>query len=246
MASRRILVDPRPVESIRYPKRRILESEAIDDPRALAARIDGAGGRDSERTEDSFVRAAMRAAVPGARVLDVGTGLASIPVKLVRRRPDLSIVGLDLSPAIVTAARDRVRRAGLHRTVHVRKARGRRIPFRRGSFDLVISDSFLHHLPDPVPILDEMARVLAPGGRILIRDFRRPGPSRIEAIIRRHGRRLPPEPFRLFADSVRAAFKISEIREMVSESRLAGCRTRRRPGIYLVVEGTPRRRARRR
>jgi ubiquinone/menaquinone biosynthesis C-methylase UbiE len=178
-------------------------------------------------------------------VLDVGTGLASLPLELIRRRPDLSIVGLDLSPAIVLAARDRVRRAGLHRRVHVRKAHGRRIPFARGSFDLVISDSFLHHLPDPVPVLDEMARVLAPRGRILIRDFRRPGPSRIEATIRRHGRRLPPEPFRLFADSVRAAFKVSEVREMIAESRLAGCRTRRRPGIYLVVEGMPRRRSRR-
>jgi ubiquinone/menaquinone biosynthesis C-methylase UbiE len=244
MAARRIIVPPRLEEVPRFVHRRVLEPEVMEEPEGVAAYVDGASEEHLERLDAGFVRAAVRWARSGARVLDVGTGSGSIPLKMALRRPDLTLVGVDLSEGMLRAARERLKSAGLGGRLRFRRADARRLPFRRGSFDLVISNSLIHHLADPVPVLDEIARVLAPGGRIFLRDLRRPGPSRIRAHIRRHGRFYKGEMLRLFDASVRAAFKVAEVRELVGLSRLAGCRVRPQLETYLVVEGSPRRRRR--
>ncbi|MBI3448078.1 MAG: class I SAM-dependent methyltransferase [Acidobacteria bacterium] len=239
--ARRITIDPRTVQEARFAGRRILEPEVMDGSGEVAAYLDGVATAHLDRMDDGFVRAAVRFARPGARILDIGTGTAAIPVKIALRRPDVTVTGIDLSEEMLRAARERIRGARLGRRVRVRTGSARRIPFRRGAYDLVVSNSLLHHLPDPVPLFDEIARVLAPGGRVFMRDLRRPGPSRIEAHIRRHGRFYRGEMLRLFSDSVRAAFKVAEMAEMVGESRLAGCRVRPQLETYVVIEGRPRR-----
>jgi len=241
MAVRRITVDPRTIQMPRYARRRILEPEVMEDSEAVDAYLDAVARSHLDRLDDTFVRAALRWAGPGARVLDVGTGTAAIPVKMALRRPDLIITGIDLSETMLGASRRRVREAHLTRRVRIRTGSARRIPFKRGSFDLVVSNSLLHHLADPVPAFDEIARVLAPGGRIFIRDLRRPGPASLRSFVRRHGRRYRGEMLRLFSDSVRAAFKVAEMREMIGLSRLRGCRVRPQFETYVVVEGRPRR-----
>jgi ubiquinone/menaquinone biosynthesis C-methylase UbiE len=217
----------------------------MDEPTEVLAYLGGVASSHLDRMDDTFVRAAMRHARASSRVLDIGTGTGSVPLKMAARRPDLSIVGIDLSDEMIRVARSGVREAGLHRRVKIRKANARRSPFPAGSFDLVMSNSLLHHLPDPVPTFNEIARVLAPGGRVFVRDLRRPGPSRVRAHIRRHGRFYQGEMHRLFADSVRASFKVSEIKELVAESHLKGCRVRPQFETYLVIEGAPDRNRRR-
>lgn len=244
MAARRITVDPRTVQKPRFLHRRVLEPEVMEQSGAVEAYLDGVATAHLDRLDDSFVRAALRLARPRARVLDVGTGTAAIPAKMALRRPDLAITGIDLSETMLRAARERVRGAGLKRRVRVLTGSARKIPCPRSSFDLVVSNSLLHHLPDPVPAFDEIARVLARGGRVFIRDLRRPGPSRMKAHIRRQGRFYRGEMLRLFSDSVRAAFKVAEIRELVAMSRLRGCRVRPQFETYVVIEGSPRRRGR--
>jgi ubiquinone/menaquinone biosynthesis C-methylase UbiE len=239
MAARRITLDPRTLEVPRFADRRVLEPEVMDEPGEVEAYQGGVATPHLERMDDTFVRSALRFARSGGRVLDVGSGSGAIAVKLALKRPDLSIVAIDLSDAMIRAARKAVREAGAHRRIRVRKANARRIPFPGASFDLVVSNSLLHHLPDPVPTFNEMARVLAPGGCVFIRDLKRPGPSRMKAHIRRHGRSYSGEMYRLFADSVRASFRLSEIRVLVEESALRECRVRPQFATYLVVEGKP-------
>ncbi|MCI0546296.1 MAG: class I SAM-dependent methyltransferase [Candidatus Rokubacteria bacterium] len=239
MAPRRITLDTRQIEPARFAGRRILEPEIRDDEDPAAGEA-GAGDSRVERTERAFVRSVARRAPPNARLLDVGAGGGAIAVRLALERPDLTIVAVDLSDAMLRAARRRVREAGLHRRVRVRKANSRKLPFPGRSFDMIISNALLHHLPDPTPSFDEMARLLTSGGSVFIRDLRRPGPSRMAAHIRRHGRSYGGRMRRLFADSVRASFKVSEMREIVESSRLAGCKVRPQHEAYLVVEGVPR------
>jgi len=216
----------------------------MDEPEGVAAYLGGVATAHLGRMDDSFVRAALRLAKRGARVLDVGTGTAAIPVKMAEKRTDLTIVGIDLSEGMIRSARERVRRARMTRRVRIRRGGAGKIPFSRGTFDLVVSNSVLHHLPDPVPAFNEMARVLRPSGRVFIRDLRRPGPSRMMAHIRRHGRFYTGEMKRLFSDSVRAAFKVSEIRALLALSSLAGCRARPQFETYVVIEGSRRRKRR--
>ncbi len=119
---------------------------------------------------------------------------------------------------------------------------GMELPFPDGAFDLVISNSLLHHIGDPTAVLDEIARVAGPSGRVLLRDLRRPPRGLMPAWIAWHGRHYRGEMRRLYRDSVAAAFTPEEMAIVVRHSRLAGAAVSD-AGPYLVVarDGTNRR-----
>lgn len=108
------------------------------------------------------------AAPEGAAVLDVGTGPGVLLVELARRRPDLRLTGVDLSPDMVAAAERNL--GGYPATVRVGDVTD--LPFPDRSFDLVVSSLSLHHWDDPEAAVPQLARVLRPGGRLSIYDFR--------------------------------------------------------------------------
>ena len=82
MAARRITVDPRTLQQARFADKRVLESEVMDESGSVEAYLDGVATAHLDRLDDTFVRAALRSVPPGARVLDIGTGTAAIPVKI--------------------------------------------------------------------------------------------------------------------------------------------------------------------
>jgi ubiquinone/menaquinone biosynthesis C-methylase UbiE len=105
-----------------------------------------------------------------AAVLDVGTGPGVLLMELGRRRPDLALTGVDLSAdMIATAERDL---QGLGDRAAARTADVTDLPFPDGSFDLIVSSLSLHHWDDVPAAAGELARVLRPGGRLQIYDFR--------------------------------------------------------------------------
>jgi ubiquinone/menaquinone biosynthesis C-methylase UbiE len=106
----------------------------------------------------------------GAAVLDVGTGPGGLLVELARRRPDLTLEGVDLSREMIRLAEVNVR--ALSDRVHVRVADGARLPYPDASFDHVISTFSHHHWQSVTATVAEMVRVLRPGGRIHVYDFR--------------------------------------------------------------------------
>ncbi len=219
---------------------RVLEPEVMDSDLEVEAYLDGIATRHLDRLDGTYIDAVL-ALKPqqGARVLDVGTGTGAIPVRLAAARPDLRIVGVDLSAAMLVRARRRARDAGVK--VDFRKVSARRLSYRARSFDLVLSNSLLHHLPDPVPALNEFARVLRPGGSLLVRDLRRPPDRFVAAHIRRHGRYYKGLMKKLFADSVRAAYTLREIRDAVAGSKLEPTEVRRMFMTYWVIEKRGRR-----
>lgn len=117
------------------------------------------------------VEAAMRAAVgsrPFQALLDIGTGTG----RLLELFADLyqKAVGVDSSTGMLAVARANLERAGLAQA-QVRLADAYALPLPRGSFDLVTIHQVLHFLDDPQRMVAEAARVLRPGGRLLIVDF---------------------------------------------------------------------------
>jgi SAM-dependent methyltransferase len=109
----------------------------------------------------------------GARVLEVGCGPGHLSTRLARHH-GLEVTGLDLDPAMIARARANADRLG--------NGDGRRPLFLVGdvaslgfpdrSFDLVVSTLSMHHWADPAAGLAEIGRVLRPGARALIWDFR--------------------------------------------------------------------------
>jgi ubiquinone/menaquinone biosynthesis C-methylase UbiE len=106
------------------------------------------------------------------RVLDVGTGPGRIPLAIARAAGQLRLDGIDLSPAMVAAARRARTAAGLTDRVTFEVGDVARLPYPEASFDLIISSLSLHHWTDPTAGIRELRRVLAPAGQIWIYDAR--------------------------------------------------------------------------
>ena len=120
---------------------------------------------------DEAVEDAIRAALsdkPFRSLLDLGTGTGRM---LEMFGPDIERgLGLDLSLDMLLLARDRLERAGL-RNCSIRQGDIYDLPLANGSFDVVILHQVLHFLDDGARAIREAARVLRPGGRLLVVDF---------------------------------------------------------------------------
>jgi ubiquinone/menaquinone biosynthesis C-methylase UbiE len=96
------------------------------------------------------------------RILDIATGLADIPVAIVRwaekRGMDVSVTGIDIHPQIAALAGSRTK---AYPAVRIERADGRSLPYADGSFDLTLCNLALHHLDDEgaIRMLREMRRV---------------------------------------------------------------------------------------
>ena len=107
----------------------------------------------------------------GSVVLDVGTGPGRVPTLIAAAFPTVEVEGVDLSPEMIARATSTANRT---RTSNLRFRVGdvAALPFADNSVDLVVSTLSLHHWDDPAAGLNEIVRVLAPGGQAWIYDFR--------------------------------------------------------------------------
>jgi ubiquinone/menaquinone biosynthesis C-methylase UbiE/DNA-binding transcriptional ArsR family regulator len=111
-------------------------------------------------------------------LLDIGTGTGSV-LQLVGREV-AAAVGVDLSREMLQVARANLARAALA-NCQVRQADMYQLPFPAGSFDAVTLHMVLHFAEEPGRVLAEAARVLRPGGRIVVVDFARHAMSELAA-----------------------------------------------------------------
>ena len=102
---------------------------------------------------------------PGERVLIVGAG-TGLDLNLIAAGP--VVTAIDLTPAMLEKLSRRAARLG--RAVDVRVMDGQSLEFAEGSFDAVILHFIVAVIPDPVRCVREAARVLRPGGRVVILD----------------------------------------------------------------------------
>jgi ArsR family transcriptional regulator len=142
--------------------------------RSEAFFADAAADWDRTRTalygERSDLRAMLALTDPSWTVGDLGCGtgtLAAAFAPMVRR-----VIAVDASPAMLAAARART--AGCA-NVEVREGRLEALPLPDASLDLAVCVLVLHHVAEPLRVLQEARRVLRPGGRLLVSDMRAHG-----------------------------------------------------------------------
>ncbi len=101
-------------------------------------------------------------------VLDVGCGDGWFMCGLAAQNAGTSFRGVDVSPFRIGMLRKRISRGDLGGRVDAQLANAERLPFKDGSFDLVIMREVLEHFPDPRTAVSEASRVLKPGGRLAV------------------------------------------------------------------------------
>jgi ubiquinone/menaquinone biosynthesis C-methylase UbiE len=156
----------------------------------------------------------------GGDVLEVAPGPGYMALELARLGA-YHITGLDISNAFVRIAADNARRAGLN--INFQHGDVARMPFAAESFDFVTCTAAFKNVPDPVAALDEIHRVLRPGGHAAIIDMRKDAPR--EAIDREvRDMQLSPLSavitiwiFRL--GLLRAAYTLDALERLVARSR---------------------------
>jgi ubiquinone/menaquinone biosynthesis C-methylase UbiE len=199
--------------------KRVLEPEVMDTWEETLAY----DAMDFTEVNQAFVEEAIALAPEQATVLDVGTGPARIPILLCQRRPQWTVTGIDLSETMLKLGASHVAKAELGDRIRLDYADAKQLPYPDNSFDLAISNSIIHHLPDPLPGLREMRRVLKPEGGLFLRDLVRPiNPERVGHLVAQLGADYDPHQTQLFRDSLCAAFTLSEIAEMLEKSGFSG------------------------
>lgn len=155
------------------------------------------------------------------RILDSGTGTALIPIEFCRRTGTAAITAIDLAIEMLKVAHHNVARAGLHRRIACRLCDGKSLTFPDRSFDAVMSNSIIHHIPEPRAALREMIRVVRPGGLLFVRDLLRPDSDDcVEQLVRTYARGEPLRAQQMFRQSLHAALTLGEVQELLAESGL--------------------------
>ncbi len=109
--------------------------------------------------------------LPGERVVDMGCG-AGIDSLIAAKKvgPGGGVIGVDMTPAMLEKARQAADDMG-HTKVEFREGYAEALPVDDGWADVVISNGVLNLMPDKAAALEEMSRVLKPGGRLQIGDI---------------------------------------------------------------------------
>lgn len=222
------VVPPFPAEQIMLP--RVLEPEVMDS----ADEAHDYDAMDHAAVNETFVDDLLAAArrlgfdrrlQDAARpleLLDCGTGTALIPIALCGRAVQVRVTAVDLAEEMLKVAQRNVEAAGLQSVVELRRADCKRLPFGGASFEAVMSNSIIHHLPEPKPALAEMARVLRPGGLLFVRDLLRPdSESQVEELVEAYAGRENERQKAMFRDSLRAALTLDEVRARLRELGLS-------------------------
>ncbi len=180
----------------------------------------------------------------GERVLDVATGTADVAIEFARRSPAGAIVGLDPSARMLDVGRAKLAREASTDRVQLLEGDALALPFPDRSFDVVTIAFGLRNLPDYRRGVTEMARVLKPGGRLLVLDFVPPRGAKLLAHRAYLATLLPlagkavsgyGAAYRYLVSSIQAFLDENGVRELFARSGLAAVEARRMTGGMVVL-----------
>jgi len=161
-------------------------------------------------------------------VLDVGTGTALIPIELAKRVAHFRITAIDLSAEMLKLADQNVSRAGLADRIKLERVDAKQLQNDTRQYELVISNSIVHHLPDPRPALEQMVQRVSQGGMLFVRDLMRPKTrNESQQLVDIYAAGANKRQRSLFYDSLCAALSLEEMEAIVrdlplSQSSVAG------------------------
>lgn len=172
------------------------------------------------------------AAFPRLRAVDLGCGPADIPARLRVARPEWLIVGVDASRPMLDLAKRQFplpasteSTSSAANTLLFTQADSKALPFASGAFDVVFSNSILHHITDTDRFWREARRVAAPDALFFVRDLARPeSESAARAIVEQYAGDESPLLQEEFHRSLLSAYTPDEVRGQLARAGLEGLR----------------------
>ncbi len=114
------------------------------------------------------------------RVLDVATGTGDVVLDTASRRPETTVIGVDFVKRMLDSAVVKTARKDLSSRIHYAAADAMILPFPDACFDAVTSAFAMRNIPDRLGALREMARVVRPGGKVLVLEMTFPRSLRLQ------------------------------------------------------------------
>jgi ubiquinone/menaquinone biosynthesis C-methylase UbiE len=193
---------------------RVLEPEYMDTP-------DDARDYDSmdhSTVNRLFVEDLLAVCPSPGLVLDLGTGTALIPIELCRRELHCQILAVDAAQEMLVLGQQNIAAAGLSDRIQLLQGDAKQLVLASATFDTVMSNSILHHIPEPGDVLAEAVRTTRVGGRLFFRDLLRPHDLvSLERLVETYASGANAHQRSLFSASLHAAFTLEEIQSLVAK-----------------------------
>jgi cyclopropane fatty-acyl-phospholipid synthase-like methyltransferase len=197
---------------------RVLEPELMDDPQQAEAYARAGFEEENQGFVDRFKEYFPE--FSQGRVLDLGCGPADIPIRFAKLYPACQVIGVDASAPMIQLGEQAVKQAGLADRITLRCERYEEIAGER-IVDAAISNSLLHHLPNPLQFWQKLRQLVKPGAPVLVMDLLRPeSPEAAQAIVDQYAANEPDILRRDFYNSLLAAFTEDEIGSQLARMNL--------------------------
>ena len=152
------------------------------------------------------------------QVLDLGTGTAQIPVLLLQAAPEFgTVTACDLSLEMLKLGNSNVTQAGFSEKIQLIFCDAKTLPVADASVDVLISNSIIHHIPEPADVFREVRRCIRPGGVIFFRDLLRPRDQpELELLVQTWAGDANSHQKQMFRESLHAALTVTEVQAMIA------------------------------
>jgi len=162
----------------------------------------------------------VESGIDAGRALEVGPGPGYLGLEWLKLTRRTRLVGLDISPDMITLAGRNAADYGLTDRTDYVLGRGEQLPFADAEFDAAFTNGSLHEWSDPQATLEEIWRVLKPGGRLFVSDLRRDmlPPMRWFLWMATRPREIRPG----LATSIDAAYTPRELKQIIDGCALCG------------------------
>ena len=173
------------------------------------------------------------------RMADLGCGPGDITIRLALALPGWTVTGLDAGPNMLSHARRRLAAAGLARRVDFQLAYLPDPSLPAGAWDAVVSNSLLHHLPNPRVLWESVARLGAAGAAVQVMDLMRPSnPQEAQQLVDSYAADAPDILREDFYNSLLAAYRPEEVSEQLAQAGLDHLTIEAASDRHWIVSGT--------
>lgn len=193
----------------------------------------------NDEVNEEFVSELLRVCPSPVRGVDLGTGPGHIPVLVAQKHGAVEIIGLDLSLNMLELARKRVESAGVADRVQLAALDIKHTGLAANCYDLVFSNSIVHHIPEPLDVFREAKRLVKSGGTIFFKDLLRPDSlEEVERLVEKHAADGTPYQIELFRNSLCASLTLAEVRQIADEAGLESAEVRQSSDRHWVLVAT--------